>query len=418
VEYADLAGNMNETVRFGSSVAPSEFYVDKTAPNLEIRIRTSDNGTINDTDGYKALKDIEIVPYVELSDTNYDANTVEISMSGIENQRRNAGDQLSFDRNTSPVKNGETYTYSNFDPEFKKTASDGKVIITNDDIYTVTAKVTDRAGNSTEKTIVFSVNRFGSTYNLSAIQNVLDMKYIKKGQDMVISEINPDALDDDSIALTLFRGNETEKLNSNQYKVEEKHNDGDWYEYVYTVYASNFEKDGVYGISISSLDAAGNPAENNLETKNAPVQFVVDGTSPIVNVVDLEDGVTYGEVIKTAHIKPSDNLKLASVVVYLDGTEIKKWSGDALDKLIEENGDFDFEIPESISSRNVRIVALDAAGNETEVKAENFYVTTNLFIQFFNNKPLFFGSIGGVVLLAAAVWFLLYQNKKKKAVAK
>ena len=41
----------------------------------------------------------------------------------------------------------------------------------------------------------------------------------------------------------------------------------------------------------------------------------------------------------------------------------------------------------------MKIVCTDAAGNEQTEEITNFYVTTNLFVRYYNNKPLFFGSI-------------------------
>lgn len=54
----------------------------------------------------------------------------------------------------------------------------------------------------------------------------------------------------------------------------------------------------------------------------------------------------------------------------------------------------------------IQICFVDAAGNETIEEFTDFYVTTNLFIRYFNNKPLFYGSIGGVAAVALAAVFL------------
>lgn len=49
-----------------------------------------------------------------------------------------------------------------------------------------------------------------------------------------------------------------------------------------------------------------------------------------------------------------------------------------------------------------------------EISVENFYVTTNLLVRYFNNKPLFYGSIAGVLLLVAMIIFLVVYKKKKQ----
>ena len=64
-----------------------------------------------------------------------------------------------------------------------------------DDIYTLTAKVTDKAGNETTSSITFSVNRDGSTYEIgSSTKALIDKKYTNKPQDLEITEINVDDL--------------------------------------------------------------------------------------------------------------------------------------------------------------------------------------------------------------------------------
>ena len=55
----------------------------------------------------------------------------------------------------------------------------------------------------------------------------------------------------------------------------------------------------------------------------------------------------------------------------------------------------------------------DAAGNEQTEEITNFYVTTNLFVRYYNNKPLFFGSIAAVVVIAGVVIALAAGKKKK-----
>lgn len=47
-----------------------------------------------------------------------------------------------------------------------------------------------------------------------------------------------------------------------------------------TVLAKNFADDGVYRLTFYSEDAAGNIAENTLDTKKQEIGFGVDKTSP------------------------------------------------------------------------------------------------------------------------------------------
>ena len=56
--------------------------------------------------------------------------------------------------------------------------------------------------------------------------------------------------------------------------------------------------------------------------------------------------------------------------------------------------------------------------SDTELPAnaemvEEFYVTTNLWVRYYTNKPLFFGSIAGTVFIAGLIVFLIVYKKKK-----
>ena len=71
------------------------------------------------------------------------------------------------------------------------------------------------------------------------------------------------------------------------------------YHYTYMVFAKNFADDGVYRLTFHSEDAAGNVAENTLDTKDAEVGFGVDATKPNIVVENLENGVTYGLLLSS-----------------------------------------------------------------------------------------------------------------------
>ena len=64
-----------------------------------------------------------------------------------------------------------------------------------DDVYTMTAVIKDKAGNETEKEVMFSVNRFGSNYIFSeTTEKFLDDVYANKPKDLVVTEVNVDSL--------------------------------------------------------------------------------------------------------------------------------------------------------------------------------------------------------------------------------
>ena len=381
IDVTDKAGNTS------ADFTEQTFYVDTTAPTLEITgvaDRSANNG--------------DIIPVVSYSDTNYDDAQVSITLTGA--MRKG----VALDGSYADQHNGKVFTFKNF-------AKEKEV----DDIYTLAATLTDKAGNTTEKTILFSANRFGSTYALSAATEQLNGSYVQTPQDVVVTETNPDALQ--NIRITLFKNNQTIILQEGtDYRIEVRGGNGQWYEYIYTVLAKNFADDGVYRLTFYSEDAAGNIAENTLDTKKQEIGFGVDKTKPNMVVTNLESDTTYPLENLTVSLSAGDNLLLQSVVVYLDdySKAYKTWTAEEIAAIVADQGEFTFDIPgDSTGAHQVKIVCTDAAGNEQTEEITNFYVTTNLFVRYYNNKPLFFGSIAAVVVIAGVVIALAAGKKKK-----
>lgn len=385
----DKAGNA------AADYTEETFFVDTTMPTLEITgvaDQSANNG--------------DVIPVVSYSDTNYDAEKVTITLTGANRKG------VELDGSYEDIHNGRTFTFKNFAKE--------KAI---DDIYTLTATLTDKAGNTTEKTITFSVNRFGSTYALSEEAEKLNGTYVKEPVDVVITETNADELS--NIKITLFKDGETKVLaEGTDYKIDVAGGNGQWYHYTYTVYAKNFDADGVYSLTVESDDKAGNEAKNDQDTKDKAINFGVDSTLPIINIENLESKTTYALDNMTVTMSVKDNLKLTKVIVELDGAEYKTWSAEELEEIIKNGGNFSFDIAgDSTDAHNLVVYAIDAAGNgekisDTELPAnaeevEDFYVTTNLWVRYYTNKPLFFGSIAGVIVLAGLIVFLVVWKKKK-----
>ena len=376
--------------------AEQTFYIDKTAPKLSIT-GVADNSANNGN----------VVPAVSYSDTNYDASSVSITLNGANRK------SVALDGSYSEKHNGRTFTFKNF-PKKKDV----------DDIYTLSASLTDKAGNSTKKSIVFSVNRFGSTYMIGGDTEKINGSYIKSPRDVVVTEVNPNKLK--NIKITLYKNDETIVLREGvDYKVEVSGGNGAWYKYTYTIYSKNFGDDGVYRLSVHSEDIAGNIAENVLDVKDKEVMFGIDSTLPVINVKNLESKKTYATDNKTVEMSVTDNLKLATVIVELDGKEYKRWSDAQLEKIINDGGNFTFDIAgNSTLAHNLTVYAVDAAGNgefvagaelpKNAVQITNFFVTTNIWVRYYTNKWLFFGSIGGVIAVTGLIVILVVAKKRKR----
>lgn len=383
IAITDKAGNTS------AEFEEQTFYVDLTAPTLDITGVADRSANAGD-----------VVPTVTYSDTNYDENQVSITLVGANRK------EVALDGSYTDQHNGRVFVFNNFPVE--------KEI---DDIYTLRATLTDKAGNTTEKTITFSVNRFGSTYALSEAAQKLNGSFVRTPEDVEINETNVDELS--NIKVTMFKDGTPKVLKEGtDYRISLEGGNGSWYYYTYTVFAKNFSEDGLYSLTVESDDAAGNSAKSDQDTKNVELNFGVDATLPIVNVENLESNKTYAVDNITVNMNVKDNLKLTKVVAELDGKTVKSWTGAELDEAIRNGGNLSFDIAgDSTAAHDLVIYAVDAAGNgqkmsETELPAnaehiDNFYVTTNLWVRFYTNKPLFFGTVGGSVLLIGLLIFLI-----------
>lgn len=373
IEFLDMAGNPI------ADYATEEFFVDKTAPTLEI------SGVAD-----KSANNGAVAPVVTYSDTNFNKDAVNIELSGISNGKVN------YAGSAEDIANGQKFTYADFEK-----------VQNVDDIYTLTANLTDMAGNETTKTIVFSANRFGSVYTFDSFLKSIEGKYTNTEQDVVFTETNVDTLDHESIKLKLIKnGTPSDLKEGNDYTITASGGNGQWSQYKYVVNKAMFADDGNYRLTIYSMDAAGNVNENIDESKKAEISFGIDKTKPVIVPIDFESGKQYPVEVKNVKAEVKDNLVLESVKIYLNGKEVEyKADGEA----------YTFDIPEADEKQNVEFIAVDAGGNEYKLQVDDFLVSTNIFVRWYNNTPLFVGSIIGVVVLAVAITaFILFGKKKKK----
>ena len=289
-----------------------------------------------------------------------------------------------------------------------------------DDIYTLTAKATDKAGNETKSSITFSVNRDGSTYELgSGTKALVDKKYTNKPQDLEITEINVDDLTTIEITYSLDGKIVTLKEGAD-YTITKSGEEGQWKKYLYRIKASCFEEEGNYVLNIYSEDAAHNSTTN--KTKAKTIAFTVDKTAPTMVVSNLTDRGRYKENVHEFTLNVKDNIFLAYVEVYLDGELFKRFEEDEIAQL---NGELPVDIASSNQYQTIELVSCDKAGNiskevydpETNAQVPASYrvlVTQNSFVQFINNTPLLVSVIVIIVAIAGLIVVLVKRKKDKE----
>lgn len=382
IDYTDLAGNA------AADYQRDTFTIDQTTPEVEFF----------DIVDKSANKDL-VAPGVTYSDINYSENGVKLTLKGA----RHEEEELTGTR--TGIANGESIKMD----DFAHTKE-------NDDLYTLTASITDKAGNVTEETVTFSVNRFGSVYVFSdATEKLLDDYYAKEEQDLVITEINVDTLVNNGISY----GRDGELVNlekGSDYTVKESGSDVSWKEYQYTINKENFEEEGHYTVTIDSEDRATNVQNNKV--KDSDIEFVIDKTAPSVVITGVENGEQYRADSRDMTVNVADNMAMGTVDVYLgdDITPTKSYKASEIER---NGGALTYTIGNADEFQDVRAVARDAAGNEAETEGISVLVTSNLLIQYVNNTPLLVGSIIVLLVIAGgACWYFLIFKKKKNEQAK
>lgn len=394
IEYTDMAGNVAE------DYTPDSFTVDLTAPEVEI-FDIEDKSANNDV----------VAPGIRYTDINYDADGVTITLEGANNGLVNVGSV------TSSIDNGQSIKFNDFAREERM-----------DDLYQLTAKITDLAGNETEETVLFSVNRYGSVYVLDeatagwlSTDPENDYTYINQEREIGVQEYNVDDIEEYGIAVN--RDGELAQLQEGtDFTVTRSGSDVQWKVYHYIMNAENFADEGNYTVTLSSRDMAANSMNNETAKKSdgqLPLQFTVDKTAPTVVVSGVEDGGQYRAAARVMTVDAKDNLALSRVTVRIgDDTQVYE-----AEELRETDGIIRTEIPSANSWQDIEVTAEDAAGNQlgqTEVGSEAVpvmmavLVTPNILIQYYMNKPVFYGSIVIVLLIIAAAVILVRRRLKDR----
>lgn len=383
VNYTDLAGNPAQVYNV------EEFVVDQTKPEIEIFDivdKSANNG--------------EVAPGVRYSDTNYDVSGVSITYKGAQH------DEKAVDGARSNIPNGESIKMADFEHTAKE-----------DDIYTMRAKVTDLAGNFDEKEVTFSVNRFGSNFRFvdDTTEKFIDDYYNNEEKTLTIEEINVDTLTHRGITNS-HDGDIADLEEGTDYTVRESGGEVSWKSYEYTIKKENFEQEGLYNITIDSVDRATNEATNKI--KNVDIEFIIDKTAPTVVITGIENEGQYRTNERDITIAATDNAAMKQVEVYVDDN-VEEFDAKTIK---EQKGELPYTLTSSSDWQEIKAVAVDMAGNITDTsnpegagKEEwvSVLITSNVFVQFYRNTPLVIGTIAVLVVLAGGIILILAKKRRK-----
>ena len=386
----DSAGNAALKTDYGKGTeAPLDFCIDKTAPGLGI-------------DGLSAesVNPGNVGPSVHCEDRNLDKDSIRIRLSGEKHVEREPDGDIS---------EGEgSYRFSLRD--FPHTKSE-------DDVYRLFAEASDLAGNTASAELRFSVNRFGPTFILGEGTRALNGKYAREPSDIELREISLGPVRESS--MTIFRNAVPRKLEAGKdYSVESSEGSGGWVETSYTIARENFSEDALYSVNLRAEDQDGAVTGNTQEEKGAAIRFGIDRTAPELFLPNLETGGTYPTDKLETDIVASDNLRLESLVVYFDGEEARRWNAEEIAESGKE-GVFPFLISgNSTAPHTLRVLAVDAAGNQSSVDITDFIVTTNPIARFLRNRILMQNALIGLLLAVIALFLVVNLKEIRKKLRK
>lgn len=387
------------------------FTVDTDAPVIDIQ-------GVSNEGAYKG----DITPFISISDNYFKEYSITLTKTGVylkdnETNIENIKDKDVTNQFIKDIISTEKGIEGSFDT-FEK-------IQENDGVYTLKVEAYDLAGRVSEREIFFSINRYGSVYTFNEpLRDVMGEYVTEVKEDFVITEYNADRLCEESVSIQLARDGslmseiiyETTPVNDT---VERRENG--WYQYEYRISKENFKYDGVYVVSVTSTDKAGNRSQT-LTYDNLYVRFALDKTKPeLVIVTGLEKGVYNAEEIEVGY-QIFDAIGVREIRVYVN--EEEKYRVLEPDDKMSYKGVF--YIKEGLE-QEIRFEIEDLAGNITDSSNEEdirsgkvadftrkVTVSTNFFIRWYSNKLIFFGSIGAIVIIAGAAIMFVKQRRRRK----
>lgn len=356
----DKAGNASEVYNSG------KFNIDATLPKLSIE---------GVEEGISYKEDIKFS--VNMSDDNIDSSKSSVELLGRKSGNIRVSGAISG-------KSG-TFTLDNIPKEELY-----------DDVYTLKATVTDKAGNVESKNIKFSVNRFGSKYTF--LDADILGNYIREPKTVVINETNVDKLDLNKARVRVIRDGSEVKVSRNQISIKETGGDVDKYNYSYSVDKSVFDRDGKYIVQVYSHALEG----TDYSSVSEEYAFILDSKKPEIIISGLEDGKTYKDYKKKITIDIRDKSKITEVSAILNGKSVP---------LSKENGIYTLEIQESKNKQSLSITVKDKAGNESTKSIEDFIISSEV-ATFIVNQWWFKWGIGAIIAFLAALIALIVKSRR------
>ena len=278
-----------------------------------------------------------------------------------------------FNKNLAPV---VTYSDIHLDPGRTSVTLNGAPYKNGTQLelekdYVLKATVTDLANNVSTRTIVFTIDK---TSPVIKFKEPISNKFFKT--DIIPELLIEDFSEYDIIALT---------LDGKEYNLGDP-----------------ITSEGKHVLFFEVKDKAGN-------IQQLSVEFMIDKTAPKVIYDGFKQNEIYYEAVKAAIRldNPSDTIKSIMVNGKLHTFE----------ESVDKNGAAVFTSTFSeINSYKVEVTAFDEAGNEMTTVIPFEIAEKTALVKFYENKPLFAGSLIGLFGITGIGMTVLVRRKKTAAV--
>lgn len=302
--------NSGSTAVTGRAGFERKIHIDSTAPSITI------SGVENLTANARTVS-----PVVRYSDDNIDLSKSTVTLTSVADGKVK---ELLY----KAVKQDSSYIL-NLDPIYI------------DDNYVLTVKIYDLAGNFTEKSVNFSVNKKGATFKFKPEELV--GQYTNRPFYPIIEVWNTDEI---SIVSATVNG------------MDEP------YEFVdgELRFSNPIDKDGKYVFNLEVSDTAGN------KSSMKPVELIYDAAKPVTIISGAADGESYegGVKVVVSTELPGD---------IIESIWLNKKLLDKSEYVTRKDGTAELNIMEA-GEYTLEAQSKDQAGNLSDITAVNFDIKT------------------------------------------
>ena len=385
--------------------------VTPSAPVLPDAPTTPTPSPLNPSDIFG--RDVAPVPAPSQDHDNTPRPNDNINIGGVSNQTNyvDGPDKITIGVSGGSVQNVKaTVSSQDGTTELTGRVVNGSFVADNlpekDGVYTVKVQVTDDKGQVSEKTITYAVNKNGSTYDWLN-KDVNGAYYQRLSEDLKLSEHSTTRLDTSKTKFTFTLDGKVVTVDASLVKVDEKKEEDGSYTYTYTFNKDGFKENGVWSISVATVDVDGHASSSNASVQ---FQFVLDSIVPELKIEGIINNGKYNAAKHQFKVLVKDNIGLARVRVMVNG-KVYEFTKEELLK-----GEKVLDLENSDTPYSIEVEVVDLAGNTTTQKIEGVVVTATAVRAFFgsDNFKLAAGTLGIGFFSGLLVWWFAAVRKRKR----